>query len=741
MDVVSRSPFVVGSFRFRRANGRDGAAVVAKATFDLRPGECELADVQGPLVTREVRFRDDPNASVLLPSDLCPAKARADVVVIGSAYSGGPPARSVVARLAIAEVDKAIEVHCDRHVSQHGGLREGAPFTSLPLVYERAAYDDGLNPVGTRADRVDTLGNVRLPNLQPPGLFVQDLSTRIGAIGFGPVAMSWPSRRALWTTPGEPLPARLATENIADKIDRSFFNVAPRDQQLARLDPHERLVLEHLDPEHPRLVTALPGIVPRATIEATGADVTMVADLIVIDTDRRVCTVTWRGVVDIAATGSHRVVVVAERNGEVIPFNPHEQIVDESTYDEPSARAKARQKADTLPFRRGMAVNGAITFSSAAEDRPSWPSTSSGATVLVPAVTPSSPPAAATAFLPAAAPVMHAPVVPAPVIPAPVAVTAAPAAALAPAYVPALRHVSDVVPARVPSHAPVVGTAAASNAAAETGAKAQAEAKLARPRPSSTARPIDLIWVDPVARKRLRAWWTELLTQAEFGEFDSRHERPTDDPEMDQAMRDAVVVLTKAPATDAAELERVVDESVDESGAFTPPLVVLEGDLKLSFDEIARLETLATIVAPLAATDKKMKDLCDAAAQIVGSKKPAAAPAATRQSQSIREHHATIAARGGTSALDGEVDGALADARAYDTRDLLGGVHLRASIAAGGEAIPAYLPETLKSRLPLFDSFRARVIAEVSPRQDRNESHWLCLRVLALARIVTRKSG
>jgi hypothetical protein len=728
MDVVSRSPFVVGSFRFRRANGRDAAAIVAKATFDLRPGECEFADIQGPLVTREVRFRDDPNASVLLASDLSPSKARADVVVIGSAYSGGAPVRSVVARVAVAEVDKAIDVHCDRNVSQHGGLREGAPFTSMPLVYERAAYDDGKNPVGMRSDRVDPLGSVRLPNLQPPGLFVQDASTRIGPIGFGPVAMAWPSRRALWTVPGEPISTRLATENIADTIDRSFFNVAPRDQQLARLDPHERLVLEHLDPEHPRLVTSLPGIAPRASIEATGADVTMVADLLVIDTDRRVCTVTWRGIVDIAATGSHRVVVVVERNGEVIPFNPHEDIVDESTYDEPSARAKARQKADTLPFRRGMAINGAITFPSASEERSSWPSTSSGATVLVPAVTASSQPAAATAFLPAIAPVVPAPI--APVAPAPVA-----------PYAPAVRSVSEPPPARVPSHAAVVGTVAASNAAAEGGAKAQADAKLARPRTSASARPIDLIWVDAVARKRLRAWWTDLLTEAEFGEFDSRHERPTDDPEADQAMRDAVVVLTKAPATDAAELERVVDESVDDSGAFTPPLVVLEGDLKLLFDEVARLETIAAIVAPLAATDKKMKDLCDGAAQLVDGKKPPTGSAAMRHTQLIREHHSTIAARGGSSALDAEVDGALADARAYDTRDLLGSVHLRASIAAGGEAIPAYLAEALKSRLPLFDAFRARVIAEVTPRQDRGESHWLCLRVLALARIVPRRGG
>ncbi len=783
MEIVSRSPFAVGSARYRRASGRDSASVVVKGTFDLRPGECELAEHQVRLVEREVHFRDDPNASLVAAPDLVPSKARVDVLVVGSAFTGGAAARSFVVRVVVAELDKAVEVVCDRSISQHGGMREGAPLTSIPLVYERAAHDpDGNNPVGMRMDRPDPLGQVRLPNLQPTGLFVQDLSTRIPAIGLGPIPMSWPPRRRLWTAAGEPSLGRLANENLVDVVDRSFFNFAPRDQQIQRIQPQERLVLEHLDPENPRLVTTLPGITPRAFIEGTLAPVALVADTLVIDTDRRVCTVTWRGSVDLTGDEAPRVIVLAERNGEQLPWSPPQaDMFEEDTHDEPAARPKVRQKADTLPFRRAVTASGA-TLGVQPDGRGGWTSARPGVQPAVatrpsqaPApkpVTHAQPAAPAQARTMAAPQVMMqsqvvqpvaqprpsppppapAPPAPAPPPPVPVASPPAPAfgiapassngAAIPPAYVPAITPRADQPPARVPSHAAVLGTAAASNAAAEQveqTRREEAATPKSKKKAKSAATPIDLVWVDPVARKRFRAWWKETLTDAEFGDFDSRHERPTTDPEADQAARDAIVVLTREPAADASELEGIVDESVDDHGGFTPPLVVIEGNLKLAFGDQARLGALVALVSPLGATDKRMKDLCDAAAPLLDPGKPVAASIVSRHIQQIREHHAAVTSRSVAAGLDAEVDGVLVDARAYESRTVFGGPHLRSALVTAADAVPAYLPEALRTRLPLFESFPARLIAEVSPRQDRNESHWLSLRVLALARIVAKR--
>jgi hypothetical protein len=85
-----------------------------------------------------------------------------------------------------------------------------------------------------------------------------------------------------------PLPAEL---------DPAFFNVAPRDQQIDAIRPSDRIVLENLHPEHPRLATRLVAAAPRVVIERPGAaaeELGMRCDTLCIDTDRGTCTLTWR---------------------------------------------------------------------------------------------------------------------------------------------------------------------------------------------------------------------------------------------------------------------------------------------------------------------------------------------------------------------------------------------------------------------------------------------------------------
>jgi hypothetical protein len=52
--------------------------------------------------------------------------------------------------------------------------------------------------------------------------------------------------------------------------------------------------------------------------------------------------------------------------------------------------------------------------------------------------------------------------------------------------------------------------------------------------------------------------------------------------------------------------------------------------------------------------------------------------------------------------------------------------------------VPTYLPESLSSKLPLFQRFRIRVITEVHLAVDQLETHALALKVAALARTVDR---
>jgi hypothetical protein len=358
MDVVSLCPFRVGSLLWQPQRGAWNLTVVCKATYDLLPVESRLADEQEYPSEDDNHWNDDDARSLYLPSDLAPFKVRGDVMLVGHAFApGGQPVRSVVARLIVGDVDKAIEVHLDRWWTQEGQLREGSRFNKMPLRYERAAGGpDTSNPVGVRADaRPDIYGQTSIANLQQPGMLLSDRSDFIEPIGFGPIAPGWPSRRdklgrhgATWSQ------SNWHSEPLPPDIDQSYFNAAPRDQQTASIRDNERIILENLHPQHPRLLTSLPGVRPRAFIDRRGAapqELAMAADTLWIDTDRSICTLTWRTRVAVEGPAQPgRVVIGMEMVGQRLTFADLErrsaevieldsvELIDQETADVPNLK-------------------------------------------------------------------------------------------------------------------------------------------------------------------------------------------------------------------------------------------------------------------------------------------------------------------------------------------------------------------------------------------------------------------
>lgn len=322
MDVVSTCPLRVGSIVWRSAPGAWVLTVVCKATYALKPGESPLAREQDEINEGDGYWNDDESRSLHVASDLAPFKVRGDVLLTGHAFApGGRPVRSLVARMIVAGVDKSIEVFGDRAWTIDGSLREGARFVKMPLRWERAAGGPGLsNPVGMRADGApDAYGARAVPNLQPPGVYVAMPGEFIEPIGFSPVAPTWEGRArmlhryaAAWSHQGW-------NEGVLPSdIDARFFNAAPVDQQVEAIRGDERLVLENLHPEHPRLVTNLQAVTPRGSVERAGGakeEIALRCDTLCVDTDRGVCTLVWRGQVGIwHPRDAGRVVITTERS-------------------------------------------------------------------------------------------------------------------------------------------------------------------------------------------------------------------------------------------------------------------------------------------------------------------------------------------------------------------------------------------------------------------------------------------
>jgi hypothetical protein len=349
MDVKSVCLFSVDSLIWQPRASTWVLTFVCKAAFTLLPGEAVLAQEQALPLPEDEHWNDDPERSVRAPCDLLPVKPRAEVMLVGHAFApGGAPVRSVTARVAVGPIDKSIEVVCDRVLTPEGAVQEGAWFQRMPLTYERAAGGPGTkNPAGLHTGARDAAGRRVLPNLQPVGARVVSPSDFIEPVGFGPIAASWPSRAEKLGRYGGVLAQDMWTARpLPEGLDLGYFNQAPQDQQLAALQENERLVLENLHVEHPRLVTSLPGLRPAAFVERErGAPqkLGLRADTLWIDTDRGIATVTWRGQLPLARPDEPgRVVVGMESPGREVTWAELDRAAEASRGSSAGMRAAAR---------------------------------------------------------------------------------------------------------------------------------------------------------------------------------------------------------------------------------------------------------------------------------------------------------------------------------------------------------------------------------------------------------------
>lgn len=331
MEVRSDGPLRAGSLVFRSFDGAWTLAVVAKATFDLEPDASPLRTSGGDaIVVTDVHWGDNPRHSLRCASELVPFKRSPEVLVTGSAYApSGLPVGSVLVRLAVAEVDKVVEVQGERSFDLEGRLSEPAAWTRMPLRWERAAGGPGTaNPVGVptgSSARPDQWGRIVLPNLWPAWTSVSGPRDAVVTIGLGPLSPDWPDRRvrlhrhaAAWdpcsrTTTASPSPGALWERPLPEDFDPAYFNAAPADQRIEQLHGDERILLENLHPEQARLVTRLERITPLATLHTgTGGrrEIPLVCDTLCIDSDRAVATLTYRGHLHIGDPAQAGTVVV-----------------------------------------------------------------------------------------------------------------------------------------------------------------------------------------------------------------------------------------------------------------------------------------------------------------------------------------------------------------------------------------------------------------------------------------------
>jgi hypothetical protein len=297
MDLVTLAPFAAKTFTWTLDSGAKATTVVCKLTFPLEAGtEGKLAAVQEPIVDAQ---------------DLVPFKAAADVLVTGFAHAPpGSRVRAIQARLVVGDaVNKTLELTGPRAWLADGRASEPDPVDRVPLVWElTAGGPDTANPGGIP------------PSDRPPQIVLAGTHLQRGVAvepaGFGPLAASSPARAERLC--GTPVPGPAWHEQpLSWTIDPAFFNVAPPDQRLKTLRSNETILLFGLLADREKFGMRLPGMQPRAFVQAghEGKEMPLVADTAVVDTERAIVAVTWRGQVPMGIAGERIVVGLHERAG------------------------------------------------------------------------------------------------------------------------------------------------------------------------------------------------------------------------------------------------------------------------------------------------------------------------------------------------------------------------------------------------------------------------------------------
>ncbi|WP_437963220.1 DUF2169 domain-containing protein [Sorangium sp. So ce260] len=321
MHVVCQGLIRASSLEWRPGPDAWVLTVACHALFELAPFESPMTgDPAAPL-----EDAGDERRFVEPWGPIAPFKRWGEVLVVGHAHAPeGSAVTSLIARLAVGDIDKAIEVRGDSCFAPDGSLGEPAPFTRVPLRWERAAGGPlTSNPVGVPTGNgvlADRWGRARAPNLLPVASSTAIRHGLLWPAGFGPLRPEWPDRTqrlrrhaAGWDH------ARWTERALPEGIDTGYFNVAPLDQVTNELTGTEQIVLEHLHPRFPRLATRLLAPAPSAIAVTNGVEqrVSLRCDTLVIDADHGVAALVWRGQLMLDRRPGEGVVLVSQ--GELAP--------------------------------------------------------------------------------------------------------------------------------------------------------------------------------------------------------------------------------------------------------------------------------------------------------------------------------------------------------------------------------------------------------------------------------------
>jgi len=331
LQLKNNTPFAAQLALFPNPQGVDSLYIMLKASFNIG-AKWTLADEQKPPQVEDKFWTDDPTTSSLkLASEFHTGKPSTDIILLGHAWSpSGKEVQQMDVSLAVGAVNKTVRVIGDRQWLD-GSYTRPEPFTSMPLVYEKAfggTYKEAdkiiaaesCNPVGcgfTGKRRAKDVNGEALPNLEDPQQLIQQVGDVVAPACFAFISPSWQPRLNYAGTYDEAWKKSRAPYLPLD-FDPRFFNMAHPDLIYpGYLSGGETVHISGVNPEGP-LVFQLPVIGLSASVDIHGRieKPPFHLETLLIEADSLQLSMTWRAVVscDKAALKIRQVAVNLSRS-------------------------------------------------------------------------------------------------------------------------------------------------------------------------------------------------------------------------------------------------------------------------------------------------------------------------------------------------------------------------------------------------------------------------------------------
>lgn len=306
LQLGNETPFTTTLTLFPDEHGVDTLVVVAVARFTFRGGALRVADDQRPLRSADEFYGPPHTSSLRYPGELHLRKPGTDILVLGDASSAGRPVDVLDVGLRIGDhsgrpdgnlVDKHVRVTGDRTWQPEGAASRPAPFTRMPLHWERAR--GGPLPDGETADPHNPVGTGhrdRLPNLEDPARPMQHRRDTPPPVGFGPIAPAWAPRSRHVGTYDDSWRTTRAPYLPAD-FDPRFFHTAPADQILTTpLRGGEPIELRNFWPT-PHLRTHVPTcrLHAEAQVRGKSEQIPLTLETLLLEPAEHRLELLWRG--------------------------------------------------------------------------------------------------------------------------------------------------------------------------------------------------------------------------------------------------------------------------------------------------------------------------------------------------------------------------------------------------------------------------------------------------------------